>query len=120
MMIDHINSSLAGLKSPAGIATPAVGNGELQSVDIGKPSYASGSDLPSLESIRAAVDEMNEALQPKTASIHFSLDDETGRTIVKLIDTETNKVIRQIPSEEILAISKALDRLHGLMVHVTA
>lgn len=46
----------------------------------------------------------------------FSIDDDSGRTIVKVVDNATKEVIRQIPSEEILSIAKALDRLKGLLI----
>ena len=39
-----------------------------------------------------------------------------GVAVVKVIDKDSNKVIRQIPSEEVLQISKALDKLQGLLV----
>ncbi len=40
----------------------------------------------------------------------FSLDRETRRPIVRLVDRRTNDVIRQIPAEYMLAIAKQLDR----------
>jgi flagellar protein FlaG len=33
-----------------------------------------------------------------------------------VIDPSNNELIRQIPSEEMLAISRALDRMQGLLV----
>lgn len=81
---------------------------------------AMGQMEPSTEAVKAAVNEMNEFVKPAVASIQFSLDENSGRTIVKMVDTDTNKVIRQFPSEEALAISKALDSLKGLTVHMKA
>ena len=39
-----------------------------------------------------------------------------SRTIVKLIDSNTKEVLRQIPSEELIAISKALGRSSGVLL----
>jgi flagellar protein FlaG len=36
--------------------------------------------------------------------------------VVKVTDTETDKVIKQIPSKEALELAKALDKLRGLLV----
>ena len=36
--------------------------------------------------------------------------------MIKIVDASTDEVIKQIPSEEILAISKALGKLQGLLV----
>jgi len=46
--------------------------------------------------------------------------DDTGQLVVKIIDRTTQEVIRQMPSEEMLAIAKALDSIKGLFVQQTA
>jgi flagellar protein FlaG len=73
-----------------------------------------------VEDVEEAVRDMNEFMRISSPSIHFTLDNDTGRTVVKMIDKETNEVVRQIPSVEALAISKALDRLQGLILQVKA
>ena len=50
----------------------------------------------------------------------FSIDDDTGKTVVKIVDSTTQEVIKQIPSEEILSIAKALDKLKGLFIEQKA
>lgn len=58
-----------------------------------------------LEAARKAA---NEALAGKGRELAFEFSDELGRFIAKLIDKETNEVIRQIPSDAMLAIARAL------------
>lgn len=70
--------------------------------------------------IREAVKEINEYIKQANPSIEFSVDEESGRTIVKMIDIENNQLIRQIPTKEALAISRALDSLKGMTVHLKA
>ena len=41
-------------------------------------------------------------------SVNFHVDSELNQTVIKVVDADTHKVIRQIPSEEMLAISKRL------------
>jgi flagellar protein FlaG len=53
-------------------------------------------------------------------SMEFSLDSESGRVVVKIIDSATQEVVRQIPMEEILALAKALDKFQGLLFHKEA
>jgi len=53
-------------------------------------------------------------------NLEFSVDRDTERVVVKVVDKETHEVVKQFPSEEALAISKALDKLQGLMVKQTA
>lgn len=63
-----------------------------------------------------AVDSINRFINPVASSIQFSIDETSGRTLVKVIDTDTNTVLRQFPSKEALAISQELDKLQGLLV----
>ncbi|WP_412479207.1 flagellar protein FlaG [Azonexus sp. IMCC34839] len=72
------------------------------------------------ESLRNATERINAFVQPVSSDITFSIDEETGSTVVKVIDRETKDILRQIPSEEILSIAKALDRLQGLLIRQKA
>ena len=66
--------------------------------------------------LQKALEEVEKAVAPMAQSLQFSLDKDSGKTVVKVMDTDTNEVIRQIPSEEVLAISKAVDKLKGLLI----
>ncbi|WP_025872920.1 flagellar protein FlaG [Methylobacillus glycogenes] len=70
--------------------------------------------------VDTAVKQINEFISPILQSIQFSTDNDSGRVVVKVVDSETQKVLRQIPNEEVLAISKTLDKLQGLIIRQTA
>ncbi|PKO46209.1 MAG: flagellar biosynthesis protein FlaG [Betaproteobacteria bacterium HGW-Betaproteobacteria-22] len=72
------------------------------------------------EALTNAVGKLNELVAPALQTVQFSMDDEAGRMVVKVIDTATQKTIRQIPNEEVLAFSKTLGRLQGLVVRERA
>ncbi|HRP22727.1 MAG TPA: flagellar protein FlaG [Thauera sp.] len=72
--------------------------------------------VPSAGELQRALEEVEKAVAPMAQSLQFSLDKDSGKTVVKVMDTDTNEVIRQIPSEEVLAISKAVDKLKGLLI----
>lgn len=72
------------------------------------------------EQAEEAVKRIKEFVQPINDSIQFSLDDDTGFTVVKVVDLQTKEVLRQIPSEEAINIAKALDKLKGLLIHSKA
>lgn len=67
-----------------------------------------------------AVKDVSEFVKTANNSLQFSIDDDLGRTVVKVIDTGTKELIRQIPSEEMLSIAKALDSIKGLLVQQKA
>lgn len=71
---------------------------------------------PSSEQLTQAVKQIQDVIKQTANSLQFSIDEDIGVTVVKVIDTESKKVIRQIPSEEVLDIAKALDKLQGLLV----
>ena len=50
------------------------------------------------------VEQLNTQLQDMQRGLRFSVDDSSGRIVVKVIDLGTDEVIRQIPSEEMLSI----------------
>jgi flagellar protein FlaG len=72
------------------------------------------------EELVGAVKKLNEHVAPALQTIEFSLDQESKRMIVKVVDTTTHKVLRQIPNEEVVAMSKTLDKLQGLVIRQTA
>jgi flagellar protein FlaG len=78
-----------------------------------KTAPGSAADSAALQS---AVERTNRMIQPIATDLQFSVDRGTNQTIVKVVDTATNQVIRQVPSEEMLKIAEALDKLDGLLV----
>jgi flagellar protein FlaG len=71
---------------------------------------------PSEEQISHALKSINRVLQDRSQGLEFSVDPDSERTIVKVVDKSTHEVIRQMPTAEALEIAKALDRLQSLLV----
>lgn len=67
-----------------------------------------------------AVKHLNDTAHLFNTELLFAVDPSTGRQVVKVTDRGTNEVIRQIPSEEVLRLSKALDDFKGLLVKDSA
>lgn len=77
--------------------------------------------VPNLAQLAQAVKSINKAFQEQYQDLEFSIDADSNRTIIKVVDQKTKEVLRQIPSEEVLEISKALDRLQqGLLIRQKA
>jgi len=56
-----------------------------------------------------AVKQLNSYVQSINRNLEFNIDNDSGKTVVKVIDVETDELIRQIPNEEALNIAKQLD-----------
>ncbi len=59
-----------------------------------------------------AVDAVSDFLQAKNRDLTFSVDEKTDRAIVKVVDSKSGELIRQIPSEEVLALAERIKSLH--------
>lgn len=77
-------------------------------------------NFPDLKQVNQAVSDINKTIQALSQDLQFSVDKDTNRVVVKIIDQQTNKVLRQIPSEEALEISKSLGKLQGLLIRQEA
>lgn len=76
--------------------------------------------VPSMEHLDEALEKINRAMESQARGLEFSLDEESKRTIVKIVDQQTKEILRQMPSEEALAIARALDQLQGLLIQQQA
>lgn len=63
-----------------------------------------------------SVAKLNQAVKMMASNLQFTVDEETGIDVVKVVDSESKEVIRQYPSEEIIAIARAFDQFQGMLV----
>jgi len=70
--------------------------------------------------LRTAVEAANERLKPSGAVIAFRVDPDTKRLVTSLLDARTNEVLRQLPSEAVLELARALDKVTPLLVRQKA
>lgn len=75
---------------------------------------------PSEQETQAAVEQINRALRDMNNSIQFEIDKGTGKTIVRVIDGETQDVLMQYPSEQALAIARSLENGPGALLEALA
>ncbi|MBY0483158.1 flagellar protein FlaG [Nitrosomonas sp.] len=67
------------------------------------------------EQIRQAVQNIQGAVDNLAHNLRFSIDEDTGKTIIKVVDTHTDEVIRQFPTEQAIEIARTLDKVQGLL-----
>ena len=71
----------------------------------------------SAEQVKSAVENINRVLKQSNKNLEFSVDESTNKKVFKLTDMSTGEVIRQYPTEEMLAISRAIDQVQkGLLL----
>lgn len=90
------SGAVSGTGSGTGSGTTAVTKGEL---------------IEPIQRINAAM---------QAHGIEFDVSDESSRIVTRVIDRESGDVIRQIPSEEVLAIAERLEEMQGRLISLEA
>lgn len=95
--------------SAEGIATV---NRDTDSVQQGNQA-----EQPALtrDNLEDAVAKMNELMDTTNRSLKFSVDDTSEKVVIKVMDLDTEEIVRQIPSEETLKFSEFLEGMVGLI-----
>jgi len=128
MIISQTNSS--GFNSPqaSDVSTPqrsVVRDADTATavrVDAPVPAKAVQAAVatPSPDQVKQAVEHLNKFVQTMTNDVRFTVDQDTGMQVVKVVDIKTKDVICQYPSETVLAIAKSLDTLKGMLIRQKA
>jgi flagellar protein FlaG len=62
------------------------------------------------KSVESAVTKLNDYVQSVQRNLQFNLDDESGKTIITVVDRDTSAVIRQIPDDVALKLAQDLQQ----------
>jgi len=122
MSIEQVGSSVQSVVSQVDsmMARPAVAQENQKPAEhTVKPATTNdvvNSQAKSQKELDSAVKTANKFMLALSQNLQFSIDKDTEKVVVKLVDNSTKEVVKQIPSEEMLAIAKALDKFQGLLV----
>ena len=72
------------------------------------------------ELVKKSIVEMNAEFELKNYSIRFSIDDKLKEIVVKIVDTKTDEVIRQIPPDGVLRLRAHLQEMVGILLEEKA
>jgi flagellar protein FlaG len=64
----------------------------------------------SMEDVQKAVEQLRAAVDKYTPSLNIGFDGELNKMIVRITDSETNELIRELPPEDVLDIARFLER----------
>ena len=119
MAIDSI-STTQNTNSGVSTTTKAANHSRqtAQQTDSGRPVALDQvnralSDNPELREVVASFNDIAERFN---RHVEFSVDEDSGRTVIKIVDADRDTVIRQLPPEEILNLSKYLRDAQGLIL----
>jgi flagellar protein FlaG len=72
------------------------------------------------ESLHELVERANQQYHSRSISLNFAVDEEAGRTVITVTDMNTEKLIRQIPTDEILALIRNIRKMQGTLFDTEA
>lgn len=113
MSINAVATELFQTVAPVQPAMPAARTGEREMAPAAQPPAETSDIKP--EQVKEAVNQIQQFTQALTQNLKFSIDEDTGKTVVKIVDAQTQEVIRQMPSEEAIKIASALGKIQGLL-----
>jgi Uncharacterized flagellar protein FlaG len=67
------------------------------------------------DKLKMAVQEIEKFVQSVKRNLEFSIDEPSGKVIVKVIASDSGEVIRQIPNEEVLKLANSLNDASSLL-----
>lgn len=70
---------------------------------------------PDKQAVENAIVSMQDATQAMQRNLNFSIDESTGRMVVKVTDSASGEVVRQMPTEEALRLAESLDEMRSLL-----
>lgn len=108
--ITHLGRSVTGVQGVTPVRTADKAASPTDAVaqkGAATPSEATGLD--------AVVSGINELVHELQRELHFAVDDQSGETVIKVVDCATDEVVRQIPSEEVLRLRQRLAEMSGAL-----
>jgi len=85
---------------------------DVKTVDENALKHDSNQKL-SLDAVKEAVKSGNTMLQSASSSLSFEIDSATKQVVVKIVDSKTGELVRQIPTVEMLDFMRRMKELEG-------
>ncbi|MEP7205422.1 MAG: flagellar protein FlaG [Casimicrobiaceae bacterium] len=102
------------------VPAPALGHERVAATKNAPPVGHSPAETPSKHDISQVVKQANEAIRTISQAVEFSYDPDSNVTVVQVVDTQNHKVLRQVPSREMIEIAQALERMQTMLVRSKA
>ncbi len=103
------SSAIKQEKNATAIANKEVVKTEVLQAKETTPEASGNSSENASYQVQEAVAKIKEYVQQTERTLDFKIDEDSGQTVVKVLDTSSDKLIRQIPSELALELAQRLN-----------
>ncbi|MGA7180246.1 MAG: flagellar protein FlaG [Thiobacillaceae bacterium] len=111
MIIDKVGSAVSYQPPVIGGSTPQP---DVSGAQAHSQTEAIGHSARTVEKAAHAA---NQRMENVSSQIRFNVSNESGKTVVKMVDTQTNQVLLQIPNEQMVRIAQDPAKLQGLALN---
>lgn len=105
------STAAARIERPAVAQASSSGNAasKTQAKPQEMPATQPAQENVPVETLKVAVEKINDFMQSLHRDLNFTIDQDSGKTVVKVLDTKTQELVRQIPNETAITIAKNID-----------
>ena len=102
------------VSSPSAAERAAAGKKAASSENL--PVQGGKPEAVDMERVKKAMESIEKSLDSlaRSSGLQFSIDDDLGRVVVKVVDPETKEILKQFPSEDAIALAKSLGKSNSL------
>jgi uncharacterized FlaG/YvyC family protein len=108
----------AQVRAPQALAELARTDARVDALDLPTPDVSPVT--LSRESAQALVKQISQQLEDSGRSLALSVDEVAGDIVTRVLNPNTGELVRSIPSEEMLRISRNLMSVEGLLINQSA
>lgn len=114
---DTFKTSQTSSQVPAQLSQPAPEKQTYDAMLISQITTQERSQMPVSEKVVIdAIEKANKAIMGANKKFEFTIHEKTKEIMVKVIDTDTNEIIREIPNEKVLDMVAKLCEMAGVLV----
>ena len=110
-------NSSSGVSNPAGKGSTDVVREKISVTPSPSTNVKNADEKPSREAVEKALVKANELARKFSRELNFTYDDRIDKIVVKVMEGDTEKVVRQIPPEEMIRLSVKMDDLLGMLIN---
>jgi flagellar protein FlaG len=112
MIIDKVGSVSSSYQ-------PSVIDGSVPQLNVsGALAHSQAGTIEhSATAVEKAAHVANTSMEYQSSQIRFNVTNESGRTVVRMVDTQTKQVLLQIPNEQMVQIAQDPAKLQGLALN---
>ncbi len=125
MISNQVSADVKSASVASSVSAKPAGDRQMPAAEGGNalpPEPAA--DAVDSKQLQKVVAQLNESFQQIQRDLQFSIDEDSGRSVVRVVNSKTEELVRQIPSEEVLRISQNIEEqlasVTGLLFETSA